>query len=308
MSSGISALVVRLGFALPASIGKVDLDGGRVFVNHIPEINKERGEFVLLRSTEGPFGFSVTPASAMKAGYKRAESPDALVRLALEAGLATLFVPRGFHAVVEEGLSEILSRQYDECPYGRYVELNDGSIVLLVSAQSFSDGELVEAVRARNNVLVVKPAEFESVDPYHCESWAEFIEQLLDDAKPRVRGKLLPREPQRRIRGIWVGPDLDHMNSRDQASARDIVDGDEEGSVATLYFTRVDESPSIPIRAGEAVEVWYTGGSNVAVVPYCGKTDRLLDPLTVAAELSIKLPGRKLEHNSQLRVVRSASC
>jgi hypothetical protein len=306
MSNGVSALVVRLGFALPASIKKIDLDGGRVFVNHLPEIDKSQGEFVLVRPTEGPFGFSITPSAAMRAGYKRADTLASLGRLALEANLATLFIPRSFHAVVEEGLDEQLPRQYDECPYGRYVELADGSTVLIVSAEAIDGGELVEAVRARNNVLVVKLAEFESADPHQAKTWAEFVKLLLDDERPRVKGHLLPRQAQKRISGVWIGPDLDHVNSRGQASAREIVDGAEEGSLATLYFTRVDETPSSPIKAGEAVEVWYTGGANVAVVPYKGRAERTLDPATVVSELSIKLPGRKLEHNPQLRVVRSS--
>jgi hypothetical protein len=296
-----------LGFALDSAVDKVDLPEGRgrVFVKHVPEVSLFANEFAIIKNSgDGDFGITVTPAAEMAAGYKKADNIQKLAQLAVEAGLATPFVPRGFHAMVQESLTELLNTPYGECPYGVYVTLEDESIVLVVSEIPLSSGTLVEAVQARNNVLVVQPATFEVAEPYTNETWVDFLEDLLAEEKRRYRGRLTPRSAPKKIRGIWVGPALDYVNKRGQASCKIVIDGSTEGSIADLYFTRVTEPKKEVICTGDKVSVWYSGGANVAVVPYDGKVDRIIDPETIAGELGIRLPGRTLESNGSVRVTR----
>lgn len=302
----MGAIIARLGFDLVPVVDKVDLPNqGRVFVKHLPEVIKEKGEFIIIMNGESDFGIAVTPSSPMAAGFKKADSAEALARLAVQAGLAKPFVPRGFHAVVHEPLKESLGNPYGGCLFGAYQELDDGCIVLVVTEAPLEAGTLVEAVEARNNVLVVRQASFEVTDPYANDNWVGFIEDLLAEDKRRYRGRLTPRPAPLKIHGIWVGPTLDFVNRRGQASTKVIVDGAEEGSIADLYFTRVDKPTDQPIVTGSKVSVWYTGGSNVAVSLYDGKVDRAIDPEAIAEEMGIKLPGRTLESNGRLRVTRS---
>jgi len=307
VSSEGNVFVVRLDFQLSPSIDLFDLEDGegRVFLNHAPEVIKEKGEFVLVQS-EGQFGFSLIPAAPMKAGYKRVDSIKKLVELVLEFGLCKPFVPRGYHGIVEKGLSDQLHKAYNECRFGSYVKLPDSSVVLVVSDEALDPGTFVEARRAWNNVLVVGRAEFESRQPFRHENWASFVSALMASYPQQVKGHLTPRKPPRRIQGTWAGPDLDYINRRGQASTRLLVDGQEEGSVVTVYFTRCDKNPSVPIRTGEAVEVWYAGKGNIAVIPYAGRTTQVLRPRELVRELGVQrdsLDERKLSSYDNVRVV-----
>lgn len=300
----VNVLVVRLGFGLSPAVRAIDLPEGRIHLNHIPEVYKEKNEFVLIRQSEqGRFGIDLIPTVPLASGYKRADSLEKLGRLALEAKICETFKPRNFHAIVAEPLAERLNKTYNECAYGIYVELSDGSTVLVVAAEQL-DGCLVEAVSAKNNVLIVRQPKFETKEPYRFETWSDFVQALLNEDSPRVRGKLIPRKPPKHLYGIWAGKPLDYINKRGQASCVYIIDGSDEGTTTNLFFTRVDETPEKPIQTGEAVEVWYTGNGNVAMKPYNGRVDRIIDPENgLVSELEISLPGRRPTSRGNIHVI-----
>jgi hypothetical protein len=298
-------LVVKLSSSV-SPVDHVDLPGGtgRVFCNMIG-VAHEKGESLLVLP-EGDFGLQLIPCADLASGFKKADSLIKIADLAVAAGICEGFVPRNFHAIVNEGITEILNSKYNECAYGVHVALEGEKTVLVVSENPIEAGSLVECVRAKNNVLVVRAAGFNSDDPFANETWAEYVGALLDQEKPKIKGQLVPKSAPKHVVGMWVGPALSYVNKRGQVSCLVKVDGVEEGTMADLFFTRVGEDKDQPINTGAAVEMWYTGNGNVAVTTFSGKVSDLLDPEAVMAALGIKLEGKTPEAHGNIRVTRKS--
>lgn len=301
-------LVIRLGFALGV-INFVDLPGtGRIFLNHLPEVAKGKGEFILVRQ-EGPFGITVTPCASVGAGYKKARSAEALAELVLESGICEAFKSRNFHGSVAEGIEESLKQPCFECSFGRLVSLEDGSTVLVVSKESIPPGSLIEAAWARKSVLGVRVADFACTDPYSYDSFDGFVEGLLNAGRPRVSGRLVPKPAPKILTGIWAGEPLSFINARGQASCRVPLDGPEEGTYSVVYFTRKDGTPGVTIMTGAAVEVRHDHGSNFFVTPIEGQlaTAVLIDPAEVPGQLGVALNAQELVPTNGARLVKSTA-